>query len=66
MAQAIGYCLAATAPFLVGALKDLTGRWEASVAVILMSLVPTLIAGWLASRRALVGPPAVAPVGRSG
>jgi MFS transporter, CP family, cyanate transporter len=57
MAQAIGYCLAATAPFLVGALKDLTGGWEVSVAMILLALVPTFVAGWLASRRALVGPP---------
>ena len=57
MAQAIGYCLAATAPFLVGALRDLTGGWEVSVTTILIVLVPTLFAGWMASRRALVGPP---------
>lgn len=55
MAQAVGYCIAATAPFLFGALHDLTGGWDASVIAILLALVPTAWAGWLASRHGLVG-----------
>jgi len=54
MAQAIGYTLAATAPFLFGALHDLTGSWQASVAMIGLTLVPTLWAGWFAGQRRLV------------
>lgn len=50
MAQAIGYTLAATAPFLFGALHDLTGSWQASVTMIGLMLVPTLWAGWFASQ----------------
>jgi CP family cyanate transporter-like MFS transporter len=56
MAQAIGYTLAATAPFLFGALHDLTGSWQASVTMIGLMLVPTLWAGWFASQRRLVAP----------
>jgi CP family cyanate transporter-like MFS transporter len=56
MAQAIGYTLAATAPFLFGALHDLTGDWQVSVAMIGLSLVPTLWAGWSAGQRRLVAP----------
>ncbi len=56
MAQAIGYTLAATAPFLFGALHDLTGTWQASVTMIGLTLVPTLWAGWYAGQRRLVAP----------
>lgn len=54
MAQAIGYTLAAFAPFLFGALHDLTGGWQASVAMIGLTLVPTLWAGWSAGQRRVV------------
>jgi len=56
MAQAIGYTVAAFAPFLFGALHDLTGDWRASVAMILLALAPTLWAGWFAGQRRLVAP----------
>jgi CP family cyanate transporter-like MFS transporter len=56
MAQAIGYTLAAFAPFLFGALHDLTGDWQVSVGMILLALVPTLAAGWQAGQRRLVAP----------
>lgn len=56
MAQGIGYTLAATAPFLVGALHDLTGGWQASVATMGLFLLPTLWAGWAAGQRRLVAP----------
>lgn len=57
MAQAIGYTLAAFAPFLFGALHDLTGSWDASVAMIGLTLVPMLWAGWFAGQRRLVTAP---------
>jgi len=57
MAQAIGYTLAATAPFLFGALHDLTGSWQASVAMIGLTLAPTLWAGWAAGQRRQVALP---------
>lgn len=61
MAQAIGYTLAAFAPFLFGALHDLTGGWRASVAMIGLTLVPVLWAGWFAGQRRLVAPPPEPP-----
>ena len=65
MAQAIGYTLAATAPFLFGALHDLTGSWQASVAMIGLTLVPTLWAGWFAGQRRLVAPVTAQAAARS-
>jgi MFS transporter, CP family, cyanate transporter len=56
MAQAVGYTIAAFAPFLFGALHDLTGNWQASLGMILVSLIPTMWAGWFAGQRRLVAP----------
>jgi CP family cyanate transporter-like MFS transporter len=56
MAQAVGYTLAAFAPFLFGALHDLTGNWQAPVGMILIALIPTLWSGWSAGQRKLVAP----------
>ncbi len=64
MAQAIGYTLAAFAPFLFGALHDLTGGWEASSAMIGLVLVPTLWSGWFAGQRRLVVPLPESPASR--
>ncbi|HYI24202.1 MAG TPA: MFS transporter [Thermomicrobiales bacterium] len=61
MAQAIGYGIAAFAPFLAGLAHDLTGAWTASVGLMLAALVPAGWAGWLAARRALVGQAQDAP-----
>ena len=55
MSQAVGYCLAAFAPFLFGALHDLTGNWHASVVMILFILVAMLLVGLRAGRNELVG-----------
>jgi CP family cyanate transporter-like MFS transporter len=54
MAQAVGYTIAASAPFLFGALRDLTGGWEASMVMILIVLGLTMLFGWQAGRRAYV------------
>jgi len=55
MSQAVGYCLAAFAPFLFGALHDLTGGWHASVVMILVVLGAMLAVGLQAGRNRLVG-----------
>jgi CP family cyanate transporter-like MFS transporter len=54
MAQAIGYTIASFAPFMAGLAHDLTGGWTAATGLMLAALVPTAMAGWKASRRALV------------
>jgi MFS transporter, CP family, cyanate transporter len=56
MAQAVGYTIAAFAPFLFGLLHDLTGGWTASLVLIGLILVPTLAAGWQAAKPRLVAP----------
>jgi CP family cyanate transporter-like MFS transporter len=55
MSQAVGYCLAAFAPFLFGLFHDLTGGWHASVVMILLILVAMLVMGLQAGRNRLVG-----------
>jgi len=54
MAQCLGYMLAATGPFAVGALHDLTGGWTVPLVVLLVLLVPQTIVGVLAGRDKLV------------
>ncbi len=55
MAQSVGYLLAATGPFIVGALHDLSGGWRVPVTFVLLILVPTLLFGFAAGRDRLVG-----------
>lgn len=57
MSQAIGYTIAATSPFLFGALHDLTGGWTAPNLMVLAAMVPFLWAMLGASRHRLVGHP---------
>jgi CP family cyanate transporter-like MFS transporter len=57
MSQAVGYSIAATSPFLFGALHDLTGGWTVPVVVVLGSMGPFLWAMLGASRHRLVGQP---------
>jgi CP family cyanate transporter-like MFS transporter len=49
MAQGLGYLIAATGPFLFGALHDLTGEWNVpiglAVAIAVLEVVPGLAAG---------------------
>jgi CP family cyanate transporter-like MFS transporter len=54
MAQAIGYCIAALGPFLVGALHDATGSWRVPLLFLLALGAPMLLAGWGAARDRLV------------
>ena len=55
MAQSVGYLLAATGPFIVGALHDLSGGWRGPIVFVLLILVPTLLFGLAAGRDRLVG-----------
>lgn len=55
MAQGVGYLIASTGPFLLGALHDAFGGWRIPMATALLMLVPTLIAGLGAGRKRLVG-----------
>lgn len=55
MAQTVGYCLAATGPFLFGAAHDLTGSWAAPLIGLMLAMVGVLFAGLGAGRNRLVG-----------
>jgi MFS transporter, CP family, cyanate transporter len=49
-AQGVGYLGAGFGPLAVGALYDLTGTWGAPFAVLLFTVLPLLLGGWLAGR----------------
>lgn len=49
MAQSIGYLLASSGPFIVGALHGATGGWALPMVVLLCALVPLTISGLVAS-----------------
>jgi len=55
MAQSVGYALAATGPFLIGLLRDLTGGWTVSLLFLIGILVVMLFFGLSAARDRLVG-----------
>lgn len=55
MVQAVGYGIAATSPFLFGALRDLTGGWTAPTAMVLVAMGPFLWAALGACRPGFVG-----------
>jgi CP family cyanate transporter-like MFS transporter len=50
MAQAIGYSLAALGPFLLGALYDSTGDWDAPLVALLALTAPLAAVGLAAGR----------------
>ncbi|GAA3060934.1 CynX/NimT family MFS transporter [Pseudonocardia yunnanensis] len=54
MAQTVGYVIAATGPFAMGALHDLTGAWTVPLLVMLAMFVPQGILGLLAGRDRVV------------
>ncbi|WP_228281642.1 CynX/NimT family MFS transporter [Rubrobacter marinus] len=65
MAQSVGYLLAASGPFLFGALRDATGAWTVPLTLLLALTVCLLIAGLGAARDAQI-PGSNAPASRSG
>lgn len=54
MAQTVGYLLAATGPFLLGALHDLSGGWTLPIWLMLVTLIPVAVMGLRAGRPGLV------------
>jgi CP family cyanate transporter-like MFS transporter len=54
MAQSVGYMLAATGPFLLGALHGATGAWTVPLCLLLVLLLPATAAGLAASRSRFV------------
>jgi CP family cyanate transporter-like MFS transporter len=54
MAQGVGYLIAASGPFIVGALHGLTASWTVPLLVLLAALVPMLLAGITAGREGRV------------
>jgi MFS transporter, CP family, cyanate transporter len=54
MAQSVGYLIASTAPFAMGALHGATGSWNLPVVMLLVSLVPMLLTGLVASQNRYV------------
>jgi CP family cyanate transporter-like MFS transporter len=50
MAQSSGYLIASAAPFAMGALHGATGSWTLPVVMLLVSLVPMLLTGLVASQ----------------
>ena len=50
MAQGIGYLIAAAGPFLVGAVRDASGSWDAPLALLIGCSLVQAAAGWVAGR----------------
>ncbi|MGC4193103.1 MAG: MFS transporter [Thermomicrobiales bacterium] len=55
MAQFVGYCLAASGPFLIGVLHDATGGWHVPLLVVLGAVGAMTVAGMGAARNRYVG-----------
>jgi CP family cyanate transporter-like MFS transporter len=54
MAQSVGYLIASAAPFAMGALHGATDSWSLPVVMLLVSLVPLLLTGLVASQKRYV------------
>ncbi|XVV16798.1 CynX/NimT family MFS transporter [Actinoplanes sp. CA-131856] len=55
MAQSVGYLVAAAGPIAAGALRDATGSWTPTLAVILAIQALLIVFGYLAGRRRVIG-----------
>jgi len=51
LVQGGGYTVAATGPFVVGAVHEASGGWTAPLAVVIASILVLTVAGLLSSRR---------------
>ena len=56
-AQSIGYLIAVAGPLLLGLLRDATGGWTVPIGVLLAIAAGQLVAGLLAGRARVIGPP---------
>ena len=59
MAQGYGYLIAATAPFLVGTLHDLTKDWDTSIVVVVVAGLAQTGLGCVAGRKRRRAAPAL-------
>jgi MFS transporter, CP family, cyanate transporter len=66
VAQCLGYLVAATGPFLLGAVHDATGGWSWPLVCLLVLLVPMVWVGWGAARDAVLAAPDRAGAGQVG
>jgi MFS transporter, CP family, cyanate transporter len=57
MGQSVGYLLAAPGPMVIGLMRDATGSWAVPLAVLTVSAVLQIAAGYVAGRPVLVGTP---------
>ncbi|MCM2129589.1 CynX/NimT family MFS transporter [Larsenimonas rhizosphaerae] len=64
MAQSVGYLMAACGPLLFGMLHSLTGRWQASLVMMIVFLIGQSVAGVLIGRPHLVEVKASSPADR--
>ncbi|TCJ30582.1 MFS transporter [Nocardioides jejuensis] len=55
MGQSVGYLLAAPGPMVIGLLRDGTGSWSVPLAVLTVSAVVQIAAGYVAGRPVIVG-----------
>jgi MFS transporter, CP family, cyanate transporter len=67
MAQSVGYLIASTGPFVIGALHGITSSWTPPLLVLIATLVPLGLAGVVAGRdgHVLTEPPQDSPVAPS-
>lgn len=52
--QGVGYLLAATGPFLIGLLREVSGAWPVPLGTLLLITAGQAVAGWLAGHRPTV------------
>ena len=50
MSESVGFLLSATGPTLMGAMADLTGGWQASIAIMTGCVVVLTLAAWMGGR----------------
>jgi CP family cyanate transporter-like MFS transporter len=55
MVQSAGYAMAATGPFAVGLIHDLSGSWDASIVFLIVVTAGLLAAGLAAARPGTIG-----------
>ena len=53
--QSAGYLIGAAGPFALGALRDATNSWDASLAALLVAVILMAIGAWGAGRNKVVG-----------
>lgn len=50
MSQAVGYLIAATGPFVMGFVFDLTQNWTFTLVILILMMIPLFITGWNSGR----------------